>query len=134
MYKYMPKKNTILYRIVKIIDIGYVSMMYITFAIGLSYLYDTFLGEFNKEVQEKKSTVRILLELIAVFWVYGIIIYIVRNIVKMIPFPLNNIGGFDHSTLKDLRSAGMFTVVFFYFQKNIKARLQHVFDRIHNTA
>lgn len=130
----MPKKNTILYRIVKIIDIGYVSMIYITFAIGLSYLYDAFLGKFNKEEEDKKSIPRILLELIAVFWLYGIIIYIVRNIVKMIPFPLNKIGGFDHSTLKDLRSAGMFTVVFFYFQNNIKARMQHVFDRIHNST
>ena len=123
--------NKLLYRIAKIIDIGYVSMMYIILAIFLSYEYDRFLGTFNKEEEDKKSTVRIVAELLGIFWVYGIIIYIIRNIVKIIPFPLDGIGGYSHHSLKDLRSAGIFTAVFFYFQTNMKARLQHMYNKIH---
>ena len=108
--------NKLLYRIAKLIDIGYVSMMYIMLAIITSYAYNSFLGTFNKEEQDKKSTVRIIAELLGIFWVYGIIIYIIRNIVKIIPFPLDGLGGYSHDSLKDLRSASMFTVVFFYFE------------------
>ena len=123
--------NKLLYRIAKIIDIGYVSMIYIMLAILISYEYDKFLGTFNKEEEDKKSTVRIVVELLGIFWVYGIIIYIIRNIVKIIPYPLDGMGGYSHHLLKDLRSAGMFTVVFFYFQKNLKDRLQHMYNKIH---
>lgn len=118
----------LLYRVAKILDIGFVSILYIVFAIITSKLYDNFLGEFNKEEADKKGIYRNVLELFGMFWVYGIIIYVVRNIVKLIPFPLDNVDGFQHNTLKDLQSATMFTVVFFYFQKHIKVKMQYVFD------
>ena len=123
--------SKLLYRIAKIIDIGYVSMLYIMLAILTSYVFDSFLGKFNKEEEDKKSTVRIIAELLGFFWAYGIIIYVTRNIVKLIPFPLDNMGGYVHYSLKDLHSAGMFTVVFFYFQTNMKARLQNIYNTIH---
>ena len=116
------------YRIAKVLDIGFVSVLYISFAMITSKLYDNFLGKFNKEEADKKSIFRNVLELFGMFWVYGIIIYIIRNIVKIIPFPLDNVDGFKHNTLKDLRSAGMFTVVFFYFQTHMKEKMQYVFN------
>jgi hypothetical protein len=118
----------LLYRVAKILDIGFVSMLYIVFAIITSKLYDNFLGEFNEEIEAKKGILRNVLELFAMFWIYGIIVYVVRNIVKIIPFPLDNVDGFQHNTLKDLQSATMFTVVFFYFQKHIKIKMQYVFN------
>jgi hypothetical protein len=105
-------------------------VIYIVFAMLLSKVCDNFLGKFDKEKEDTKSIERVILELLGIFWAYGIIIYIVRNIVKQIPFPLDTVGGFHHENLKELKGAGMFTVVFFYFQNNIKAKMQYVFDKI----
>jgi hypothetical protein len=123
--------NKLLYRIAKIIDIGYVSMMYIMLAILMSYLFDRILGKFNKEEEDKKSSVRVIAELLGIFWVYGIIIYIIKNIVQIIPFPLDNMGGYSHDSLKNIQTAGIFTAIFFYFQKNLKNRLENIYNKIH---
>ena len=59
------------------------------------------------------------------FWFLGIIIY-VRNIVHLIPFPMNGLYGFQHKKVKELSGDTTFAVAFVYFQK----KLQNILERL----
>ena len=74
------------------------------------------------EKEGKKSTWQVLIELILYLWV----IYIVRNIIPLIPFPLEGVYGFKHLKVKEVTGAGMFSVTFFYFQHYYKNKIEHL--------
>ena len=65
-----------------------------------------------------------------VFRLSGIIIYLVTNIVELIPSPFNGVCGFEHLRLKELKNGVVFVFVFLYFQKNFKSKLQLLYDNI----
>jgi len=122
--------NDILIRSIKIIDIGYISTIYIFFAIIIARTADKIMGEFDEKKEEKKPFFRIIIEFIIIIWLYGVIVYIVRNLAELIPFPLNGISGFHHSRLKELGSASIFTLTFLLFCNFLKKKLLYFNDAI----
>jgi hypothetical protein len=115
---------------VKIIDIAYVAAIYLTLGAVLSIIIDRQLGEFNSEEADIKSTAQLYGEVLLHFAVVGILIYIVRNIVEWIPYPLNCMYGYYHFKLNELRNAGLFGVIFFLFQNNLKNKLIYLSKRV----
>lgn len=93
------------------------------FSLACAYLTDKFMGKFDPEKEKKKSRVRATIELIVVVWLYGVLIYVVRNLVELIPFPLNGIHGFDHKRVKELSSAMVFSFTYLLFSDYIKNKL-----------
>jgi hypothetical protein len=62
-------------------------------------------------------------------FVIGVLIYIIRNIVQFIPFPLEGFYGYQHSRVKELSSGGIaISFGVFYAQENIKQKLNYVLD------
>jgi hypothetical protein len=55
---------------------------------------------------------------------------VVRNVIPLIPFPLDGIFGFDHMMVKELTNAIAFTITFIYFQKYYQAKIQHLLLRL----
>jgi len=120
------------FRLVKILDIGYVTMIYFFLAIIIAVLLNKLYGDYNEKDESKKTTFRKTLDAIGMIWLNGIIMYIVRNLVPLIPSPFNNIYGFKHSKLKELNTAYVFDFVLIYTQSNLVKRMEVFYDTVKN--
>lgn len=117
-------------RSIKIIDIGYITIIYFIIAFYLSIFIDkVILGEFDPEKYDKKHNIIILIELVTHMAFIGILTYIIRNLVEFIPFPLNNIYGFQHLMVKELRNAPVFFVIFMYNQYYFIKKMKYLYNR-----
>ena len=123
-------QNDIILRSIKIIDIGYIYIIYFVLGLFFALLCDRIAGVFNPLEHDNKSIIRLLFEIIGVLWLYGVITYIIRNLIPLLGFPLNNIRGYDHLIVKELQSAAIFSLSFLYFQDYYTAKINYVRRRI----
>lgn len=128
----MNYKKEIAIRTIKLIDIGFITSIYLVLGIVLAKLCDIYLGDFDENAENKKPRWICISELILYFWFLGIIIYIIRNIVPLIPFPMNGIYGFKHEKVKELSGDTTFAVAFVYFQNYYQKKLQNILSRLKN--
>lgn len=120
------------FRLIKIADIGYITVLYFLIAFFLSTWVDVrLLGPFKPEVAAQKSTHRLLGECILHIYLIGILIYITRNMVELIPSPFNGIQGFEHLRVKELTNAAVFTFIFLFYQRHLREKLVFLGDRIY---
>lgn len=123
----MKFKKELAIRSLKIIDIGYITIL--QFALALFFakqcdkLFDYMFGLHNDNVQSKKNTFKQTLEAFFMLWVIGIVGYIARNILEFIPSPLHGIAGFDHYRVHELYDMPIFTLVFLMFQSHLTDKL-----------
>jgi len=126
----MSYKKEIIIRGIKIIDIGFITAIYLVLGIVLARGCDHYLGEFDEKTENKKPRWISIIELILYFWFLGVVIYFVRNIVYLIPFPMNGIYGFEHKKVKELSGDTTFAVAFVYFQTYYQKKLQNLLERL----
>jgi len=115
---------------VKLIDIGIVTVYYFVFGVIAAKLFDKFYGKFDKEDYEKKSTVLIFLEIILHLFLIGVSAYVLRNIVQLIPYPLEGVAGFQHRRLKELDGGYVLSVILVLFQKNLMSKISFFTKRV----
>jgi len=84
------------FRTIKVLDIGYITVIYFILGILISRVFDVYLGKFNKSNDDKKHIARVGLELIGIIWAIGSIVYLSRNAVELIPSPFEGLYGFKH--------------------------------------
>jgi hypothetical protein len=123
-------RNDLIRRSIKILDIGYITAIYFILGVILAVIFDRSVGNFNLKEEEKKPLWQSILEIIIYLWVLGIVIYIVRNVVPWIPFPLDNMYGFDHLKVKEVTSAAIFSFAFLYFQKNYQDKIKYIMKQV----
>jgi len=100
-------------RLIKILDIGYITVLYFISAYLVSKLFNYVFGKYEPNVDTNKSTFVIGIELCGLIWLLGISTYIVRNIIELIPSPFEDIYGFHHKKVKELGSAAVYTLILF---------------------
>ncbi len=110
------------------LDIGYLAVIYFIFAMYTSILVDNYYGPFDREAAEQKSFIRLASEATLQVWIFGVIVYIVRNLAELIPSPFHGVAGLDHYRLKELSNAALFTVIFMIYQRNLKARVEYIYE------
>jgi hypothetical protein len=123
-------KDHLVFRTIKVLDLGYITIIYFIMGFSLAIIFDRVMGQFDEDDADKKSTIRIALELILHVWFIGTIGYIVRNLTELIGSPLDGISGFDHSRVKELGNASVFTLIFIFFQNHFRSKLQYLYNRI----
>ena len=96
----------------------------------MAALVDHAFGTLDPRQEAAKSALQLAVECIGLMWLYGVIIYVVRNLVELIPSPLDGIAGFDHFLVKELKNATVFVFVFLYFQRFFKAKMKAVYARL----
>jgi hypothetical protein len=116
-------------RAIKIVDIGYLTVIYFFFAFAIGVSLDRAIGEFDPAEADKKTTGRLSAECIAHIYLCGVVVYLTRNVVERVPFPLDGVAGFVHGKVKELTNAAVFTFVFMYYQKNLRDKLIYLGGR-----
>ena len=109
----------------KIIDIGFVSVYYFIFGLLFAAMFDIVLGKFDETEYNKKSTSIILLEILLQFFLIGILVYVMRNIIERIPSPVEGIGGFQHVRLKEIGGGVIGVTILLRFQKNLQDKMTY---------
>lgn len=122
-------------RTIKMIDVGYVAILYFVFGIVISVFFDKILGTWSKEKDDKKNLALVGAELVGIMWLFGIATYIVRNIVEIIPSPLSYVPlsnpkrKFRHTELKELTTATVFTIILLGLSKHFRDKLEYFYER-----
>lgn len=106
-------------RSIKILDIGFVTILYLAIAALCVKLFDF-------EYDAKMDTAMTVFVLTLEIWLFGVLVYISRNIVQAIPFPLDGVAGYSHKMLKEIDSAWVFGFVFLALSHNMQDRMIHV--------
>ena len=118
------------FRTIKILDIGYITIIYFILGILISRIFDVYLGKFDKSNDDKKHIIRVGAELILIIWTIGSIVYLARNIVELIPSPFDGLYGFKHLQMKELGSAAVFTMLVLAYTYHFDAKLDYFNHRI----
>jgi len=84
----------------------------------------------TKRKHKNKSKARLTVELICEMWIYGVFIYIVRNLVGLIPFPLDGYQGFEHKRLKELTNPAVFMFTYIFFSDYLKTKLTYFYNKV----
>ena len=119
-----------MFRLIKILDMGYTTFIYFILAIFIAVLIDHLYGPYDEKAEKKKTVERKSLDLVGMIWLNGIVIYFIRNIITLIPSPFNGFYGYQHHRLKELSSAYVFDFVLIYNQPNLVKRMEIVFNAI----
>ena len=116
--------------LVKLLGISFVTTLYFSLGFLAAKGLDLFLKDFDKNAESKKPLWQVFLEIIVRLCGLGILIYIARNLVERVPFPLNGVAGFDYLRLKELHSEFIFTSPLFIFHENFISKLKGMYDRL----
>lgn len=122
-------KNELLFRVIKIIDIAYIALLYFIVAYFLGHYVDLFFTKLYGTDFTNKSNFILSLEVLSQIICIGIITYIGRNLVELIPFPLEGVNGFVHKRVKELTSGAFLTVFLVMFQYSMQDKLLFIKKR-----
>jgi len=127
--------SQLVFRSIKVLDIGYITIIYFIFAIIVAKIFDMMFGQYDPEKDKHKKTYKIGIELCGIIWLIGVSTYFARNIIELIPSPFDNIGGFKHRRVKELSSAAVYTLMLYagsyYFKSKLDTFLARIFSTKH---
>jgi hypothetical protein len=115
---------------VKLLDIGLTTIYFFVVGIMAAKGFDNVFGEINHEDYRQKHIGLLFLDIIVHLFVLGVVAYALRNIVQMIPYPLNGVAGYDHFRLKELEGGEVMALVLILFQKNLHAKVLYFVNRV----
>jgi hypothetical protein len=119
-------QNEARFRFIKIMDIGYMVILYFIFGIFLSKITDVIFGAYSEEEMKKKSTFQLTAEIVATIWFNMVLFYIARNIMQVIPSPFDGLYGYDHSRLKEVTNTAILGLTYLYFQSSFRSKLNEL--------
>ena len=124
-YKILKKEAVI--RSIKMMDIGILTVLYFILGYIFSWLINKIYNNFDPNTAPLK--ILLFLEICGQLFIIGILVYILRNLIELIPFPLEGIYGYQHTKVRELYSGGIaLTFGIFYAQENIKEKLNYIFN------
>lgn len=121
---------TLTFLAVKLIDIGMVTMYFFVFGLMAAKLIDKILGDFNGDDYDKIPLWQLFVEILVQLIFIGIVAYVLRNLVGLIPYPLNGVAGFNHSLLKELDGGEVLAVVLILFQRNLYDKVTYFVNKV----
>jgi hypothetical protein len=117
------KKKEFIIRSIKIFDIAYIFSVYALSGFFFSLLLDKLFPTYKENKYKKYSKGKIIVEICLQFAAIGIIVYLVKNLFELVPFPLDGVYGYEHKKVKELDNALPLTYTILYFQNSLKDKL-----------
>ena len=111
----------------KILHIGYLTIIYLVFGYLYTKLFELIHGDFDIDVENRKPIYIQILQLISMLWFAAVFLFIVDRSAHKIPHP-KIFKGYKYSYsehFKAIREAGIFIFLFLFFQNSI-------FDKVSN--
>ena len=108
------------------LDIGIITILFFITGYLSSYGVNKIYTDFDPANTYNKGV--LFLEILSQLFLIGINIYIIRNLIQIIPFPLDGIYGYKHNKVIELTTGGValgFGV--FFAQDSLKAKLSYIF-------
>lgn len=115
--------NDISFRLIKSADIGYITLLYITSAYYSAFYTDKMFRRMFKGDIDKKSCDQLMYEIVVQVCFSAVVSYFGRNIIMLIPSPLDGINGFDHYRVKELNSGAVFLMFLIMLQKDLQKKI-----------
>jgi len=117
--------------LVTILAIGYVSIIYILIGLFVTYQLDNFLfvrkrKEFNEEKVNEISFIYLVMETIITFVVISIIAYLIRNIVRIIPFPFNFDNVIDYHNIREVYTGAVLIIILITFSQTLNTQYKEI--------
>jgi hypothetical protein len=114
---------------IKMLDIGYVTILYFIFAVLVGKIFNHIFGKYDPEKDKSKSNIKIGIELCGLIWLIGVSTYIVSNIIELIPSPFENPHDFNHTQIKELSSTAIYTLILYQCLSFFRGKLNTFLDR-----
>jgi hypothetical protein len=124
-----PFQKELVIRSLKLLDLGYIGAGHFLVGFGIARLFDNVFGSLNVEEEEKKSTARVVCEVVLLLWLNAIILYIFKNLLELVPSPFDGVGGFEHARVNELKSAPLLAFSLLYYQTNLQDKLKLLYNR-----
>jgi hypothetical protein len=130
------ESNDLIMRSIKMLDIGYLSVIGFMTGFGISNMIDSYLtslypkGYFDPNEADKKSIWNIFLQVCIHLWILGIIIYIYRNIIERVPTPFSFVKGYNPIKVKERVFPAIFIMGLYFSQNNLNDKLKYLVVRI----
>jgi hypothetical protein len=119
-------KKDLIIRSIKILDIGYLTIIYFISGYSLSWLVNKIYKPFDPQ-NPHSSKPMIFLEVCLQLFLISIIVYIIRNIVMLFPWPLEGVYGYEHARVKELYNGGVaLSFGVFYAQSNLTDKMKYI--------
>ena len=93
---------------------------------AFAFIVSIFLDKITPPLNPSKSKTRVFLEVCVQFGVIGVVVFLMRHVIKNVPFPGDGVYGYEHSTNGELRSLPLFVFIFMFFQKKIQAKMAYL--------
>jgi len=122
-------KKELIVRNIKILNIGWATVAYFFISIFILFILDKLFDEFDEEEYKKKQDYEIIIEFILYVWLIGVLIYIIRNLFSLVPFPFDGYMGYDHNKVKEVTSATMFSIFIVTFNKRMQGYYNTIKER-----
>ncbi len=124
------------FRLIKMIDIIYISILAVIFGFSLAYVSDKIFGKFEKEKydneikENKEIRYELFIKIVVVVSYTSIILYLLRNFIELIPSPFNGICGLKHVQVKEIETVtGIIFVLFFSYQYDFLEYIRNTYTR-----
>ncbi len=129
-------KEEVIIRGIKILDIAFITFLYGIVALIFAGLLDEYVYKhisFQPGVEDKDKTKLVLvLETLVCLAITGVVAYMLRNILQLVPFPLNGVYGFDHQRVPELRSGNIISVILIFFAYTFRNKMIILQSKISN--
>ena len=121
------KEKTNVFILIKIIDLIFIVTIYFIVAFFVSLMIRKIMSSIFPENETNKFL--LALEIVLSIILIVVVSYFLRNMIQIIPFPLDGIYGFDHHRVKELQG-GMLTTLLFLFNGKMFIDAKRLFDEV----
>ena len=119
-------QHEVIIRTIKIIDIIFITILYFFVGYYTAIFIDGIFVKIFGDEYSAKTQLTVLFELIVQMSFVGITVYILRNTIELIPFPLDGLYGFDHMRMKELKSGSLLSLAVVLFQYNLQSKFLYL--------
>jgi hypothetical protein len=115
---------------VKLADIGYVTVLYFIAAMIFAKVFNQVYEARTAKEYDEMPIWHLTADVLFHIFLVGVVAYFMRNLVGLVPSPLDGLAGFQHARLKELQGGFILAVLIFMFQQSLRDKITSFAKRV----